>query len=77
MKKYQLVLISMVVLLMTAQIGLAADNAVAIIAEGTYIMGDGETAWPLSNGRLITPSGLRLSKPVFMLSLIHRRRTCN
>ena len=29
---------------MMAQIGLAADNAVTIIAEGTYILGDGETA---------------------------------
>ena len=62
---------------MMAQIGLAADNAVAIIAEGTYIMGDGETAWPLSNGRLITPSGLRVSKPGFILTPIHRQRTCN
>ena len=44
MKKYQLAIIIMVVLLMITQICVAADNAVTIVAEGTYIMGDGETA---------------------------------
>ena len=44
MKKYQVAVLLLALLLAVGQVCFAADNTATIVADGTYIMGDGETA---------------------------------